>query len=149
MMRKVFNVNVSKPIDFLNRLILHIEGDAVMSMEGDLGRCSFDQLEGYKPEPVPPLKKNTLWSTGRHDFAAIPLNETNRRIVIENILPRVGVRNHVDHIEIAQNGIKIFGSYDNFHPECVWLDSSIGEGILPAMLNERIILSYELKESNV
>jgi hypothetical protein len=53
------------PIEFLSRLIAHIEGDAIMSMEGDLSRCSFDKIEGYQTESSGPLKKITLWSTGR------------------------------------------------------------------------------------
>ena len=46
---------------------------------------------------------------------------------------------NVWHIEIVQNGIKIFGSYDNFDPECVWLDQSLEDELIKTMLNERII----------
>jgi hypothetical protein len=129
---------------------MHIDGDASMSMEGDLSRCSFDELNDIRNEPDGPLQKNTLWvSSGRHDFVVIPLNEANRKKVIRSILPRIGVRNYVWHFEIAKNDIKIFGSYDRFYPECVWLDRNIGEGILPAMQNERIVPGYELKEASV
>jgi hypothetical protein len=148
-MRKIFDLQVRKPIDFLCRIIAHIEGEALMSMEGDLSRCCFDEFEGYRSEPIPPFKKNTIWASGRHDFAVITINEANKDKVIKSLLPRIGLRMHVWHIEIAQNGIKLFGSYDNFDPECVWLDRSFGEEIVQAMLNERIILGYELKESNI
>jgi hypothetical protein len=148
-MRNVFCIQVRKPIEFLSRLMTHIAGDIVMSMEGDLSRCSFDELEGCKTEPVQPLKKITLLATGRHDFIVVFLNETNRKKLIESILPRIGLRTHVWHIEIAQNGMKVFGSYDNFNPECVWLDKSLGNEIVQALLNEKIISNFELQELDI
>jgi hypothetical protein len=148
MTRKVLSIQVRMPIEFLSRLIAHIEGDAIMSMEGDLSRCSFDEIEGYQTEAVGPLKKITLWSTGRHDFAIMPISQTNRSKIIESILPRIGVKSHVWHIEIAQNGIKLFGAYDSFDPECVVLDHRMGEGILETMRNEGIIHSYKLIEAD-
>jgi hypothetical protein len=145
-MRKIFSVQVKMPIEFLRHLIAYIKGDAIMSMEGDLSRCSFDEIEGYQTEFVGPLKKITLWSTGRHDFGVLPLNDTNRGKVIESILPRIGVKSHVWHIEIAQNGVKIFGAYDYF--ESVILDHRIGEGILQTMQNEGIVIGYKLIEAD-
>jgi len=120
-----------------------------MSMEGDLSRCSFEEYEGYVTEPIPPLNKITMAASGRDDFAIILINEMNRTRIIESLLPRIGLRMHVWHIEIAQNGLKIFGAYDNFHPECVWLEQSFGEEFLKTMLNEKVIHGYELKEENV
>jgi hypothetical protein len=149
MMRKIFLIHVKNPIDFLGRLITHIEGDAFMSMEGDLSRCSLEEFEGFGAEPIPPLKKITLAASGRHDFAVISINEANKKRLIESLLPRIGIRANVWHIEIARNGIKIFGSYDNFHPECVWLDQSLGEEMVKTMLNEKVILGFEAKEADV
>ncbi len=148
-MNKVYSINVRLPIDFLSKLIMNIDGDAIMSLEGDLSRCSFDDLEDCKTEPFPPLKKYISSSNKSYDYVAIPLNETNRRILIMSLLPRIGLRKHVAHIEIAQNDTKLFGSYDCFHPDCVWLDKDIGERLLQSMLNEKNILNYKLIESDI
>lgn len=139
-------MQVRKPIEFLSGIIMHIVGEAVMSMEGDLSRCSFEDLEGYGTEPVPPLKIYRLMASGGYDYAIFTISDRNKNKLIKSVFPRIGLRTHVWHIEIAQNGILIFGSYNNFHPKCAWLDKSIGDGILQAMVNEKIVLSYKLVE---
>ena len=142
--RAIFDIEVKTVPEFLSRLVAHMKGDALMSMEGDLSRCVFDNVEGYTTESVLPLEAHGSWGA---DSVVIPLNETTRRRVLEALPSWIAHPGGVCHIEIAQDGITLFGSYDGL--ESAWLDAGVGKGILPAMLDEGIVLKYKLDEARV
>ncbi len=94
--RQGFRVHVRKPIEFLTALLEHIQEDALMSMEGDLSRCSFEEFEGIRAEPIGQRKKYpTLDDSERSNYIVFSLSEANRSRLVHDVLHRTGLKKRI------------------------------------------------------
>jgi len=89
------------------------------------------------------LKKNTLLALGsEHDFVILPLEPNTVEVIAREILPRVGLRHRVWHIQIEKHGELQFASYDNFQ-DAVVVGNAIDNQLLIDLIELRALRSYQ------
>ncbi len=77
------------------------------------------------------------------DFVVCPLEtETIGQILLE-ILPNGRVVHEIIHIQIEKDGQIAFGSYDNFHPECLVAGPTVPKSLLEELKEKGILRSFE------
>ena len=92
-------------------------GDAHISFEGDLSRCCFPEALHPSGEETDALKRSTL--TPKQGFVVLPLPSESVRPILDIVLPDNRYLKDILHIQIERGGELQFGSYDQFHPECI------------------------------
>lgn len=110
-------------------MMRHLAGDAHISFEGDLSRCSFSASLNPSGEETPALRRNT--AIPKQDFAVLPLTPESVRPILDVVLPNNQYLEDIIHIQIEKAGRLQFGSYDNFHPECI---VGFPPGVTPELL---------------
>ena len=55
----------------------------------------------------------------RMDFIILPLEQDTIRLILDAVVPADRYMVDIIHIQIEKRGELQFGSYDNFHPECI------------------------------
>ncbi len=101
----------------LTAMMHALAGNAHISFEGDLSRCTFPSDLTPVTEETPSLVRNTM--DPRQDFVVLPLEEQTIRPILEVVLPKKRFTKNILHIQIEKNGRVKFGSHDNFHSECI------------------------------
>jgi len=143
----VFNVHVRKPIELVRFALEHFQGDCLLSLEGDLSRLDVSLIPGASRKPTDLLPRNTILP--KQDFVILPVTAATIDAIDRHVLPHVGLREHVEHIQIASKGKPVFGAYDNFDPGCVWIDQAIGKDAIVSLLDSGIIKSYQARSANL
>lgn len=117
-----------------------LAGDAHVSFEGDLSRCKFPEQLRLSGEETDVLRRNT--TSPRQDFVVVPLEADTIRPILDVVLP--GRRYLVDiiHVQIEQHGDLQFGSYDNFHKDCIVCYSGIPTTLLDQLQASGVIRSW-------
>jgi hypothetical protein len=115
-------------------------GDAHMSFEGDLSRCAFSAELAPSPAETPALARHT--SHPRQDFVVVPLEQDKMQAILDTILADGRFMKDIIHIQIEKKGRLEFGSYDNFHPDCVVCFHSISTGLLSRLQKSGVIRSW-------
>ena len=115
----------------LRAMMRVLSGDAHISFEGDLSRCNFDESLHPTFAETAVLKRNTL--VPKQDFVVVPLPVDAVMSILAVVLPDNRFMKDVLHIQIESGGLLQFGSYDQFHPECIVCYSP---GISPSMLDQ-------------
>ncbi|USN98311.1 MAG: hypothetical protein H6810_09015 [Phycisphaeraceae bacterium] len=105
-----------------------LAGDGHISFEGDLLRCVFPEHLGANDEETDALCRNTL--VPRQDFVVLPLKPESVVPILDVVLPARRYIDAIIHIQIERDGELRFGSYDNFHRDCIGC-----RGIDPALLD--------------
>jgi hypothetical protein len=114
----------------LRAMMRHLAGEAHIPFEGNLRRCSFPSNLGPSPEESPALRRHT--SFPRQDFVVLPLMPDSVRPILDVILPDTRFLEDIFHIQIEKAGQLQFGSYDQFHDECI---VGFPPGVTPALLD--------------
>ena len=117
-----------------------LAGDAHMSLEGDLSRLTFPAELAPSVEETSALARHT--SHPRQDFLVIPLEPQDVPAILTAILADGRFMKDVTHIQIEKNGRLEFGSYDNFHPECVVCFHGISTDLLNRLKGSGVIRSW-------
>jgi len=115
-----------------------LAGDAHISFEGDLHGLALLRMPDALDEPTPALRRNTRWP--KQDFIIVPLEPSMGNKIIAAIggtVPKA-----IIHIQIEKNGLRQFGAYDNFHPECIYFGSAVKQAVIESLISERIIRPY-------
>ncbi len=92
-------------------------GDAHLSLEGDLSKCNLSHLEGVSGEETSALRRHTAYP--KQDFVVIPLSEATMELILAAVLPDNRYMKDIIYIQIESQGSLVFGTYDNFHRECI------------------------------
>jgi hypothetical protein len=111
-------------------MMQHLAGEAHISFEGDLRRCPFSPDLNPSPAESPALRRHT--SIPRQDFVVLPLTSDSVRPILDVILPDNRYLEEIIHIQIEQAGHLQFGSYDQFHADCI---VGFPPGVTPALLD--------------
>lgn len=98
-------------------MMRHLVGDARISFEGDLSRCSFPSSLNPSSEETPILRRHTSYPM--QDFVVLPMKPESVRPILNIVLPGNRYLEDIIHIQIEKAGKLQFGSYDNFHHECI------------------------------
>src|SRR5262245_19152181 len=94
-----------------------LKGDAHISLEGNLSRCVFPSALNPSFEETDALRRQTIYP--KQDFVVLPLPPESIRPILDVILPENRYLKDVYHIQIERCGKLQFGSYDQFHAECI------------------------------
>ena len=137
-------VRVRHPVAFLAAVIDHFAHETFLSLEGDLSHLDVTLVAPISTEPTPILRRNTTWP--KEDFVVFVVTPETREPLIRSVLPRVGLRSRVMHVQLASGGRLVCGAYDQFDASCVWIDASIGEQAVRALRDAEIIQSYEFAQ---
>src|SRR5438270_13644835 len=111
----MFSVLVKDRLILLQSLVRALSGDAHLSLEGDLPPVKSDLLSirDASEEEMAVLKRNTLQTSGvQHHFVVLPIEPDTAETIARSILPRVGPRNRVWHIQIEKHGVLQFVAYN-------------------------------------
>ena len=114
-----------------------LQGNAHISLEGNLKRCVFGPELRTPSSETDLLKRSTEWP--KLDFVVLPLEEGSVDPILKQIL-QAGFHDII-HIQIEKDGRIQFGAYDNFHPECV----VIGDMVLPEDVLQELVAKHTLR----
>jgi hypothetical protein len=117
-----------------------LAGDAHIAFEGDLSRCALPPALGPDPSETSTLRRHTLLP--RQDFVVLPLEDDTVRSILDAVLPDRRFMDDIVHIQIEKNGRLEFGSYDNFHPECIVCFLGVSTDLLDRLRGNGIIRSW-------
>ncbi len=117
--------------------------DARISFEGDLSRCVFPPTLNPSGDETPSLRRHTL--SPQQGFVVVDLLPESIRPILDVILPDNRYLDDILHIQIERSGELQFGSYDQFHPECI---VGFPPGVTPELLN-RLQLSGVIRSWSV
>jgi hypothetical protein len=101
----------------LTHMMRLLAGDARISFEGDLSRCDFPSSIPHLSEESSILHRHTL--SPRQDFIILSLEQNTIKPILDVILPDNRYKDDIIHIQIEKNRELQFGSYDNFHHDCI------------------------------
>lgn len=140
-MHNLVQVRVRKPVEFVCAALRHFTRDCFLSLEGHLSRMDVTLIPGPSLEPTSLLPRSCLAPT--IDFVILPVTSDTLETVCRHILPKIGLKHEVNHVQIASEARIVLSAYDNFHRELVWIDRSIGEDALESMRRSGVIGWYD------
>jgi hypothetical protein len=143
-MHAVFQVRVRKPVDFVRTALQHFSSECFLSLEGDLSRIDTMAITGAAHAATTLLRRNTTWP--EQQFVIFPVTADTTDVICKRVLPQVGLKHHVLHVQVASCGRLVLGAFDKFHNDCVWIDQSIGREGITSMLDSGIIGWYKARE---
>jgi|SRR5580693_9376391 hypothetical protein len=114
-------------------LMKELEGDAHISIEGDLRAIRLSTYPGASTEPTAVLKPITFGT----DFVVVPLARSASGKIYAALAETVPKK--VLHVQIEKNGVIQFGAYDYFHPECISFGNAIPEAVIASLVSNGII----------
>jgi hypothetical protein len=115
----------------LTAMVRHLAGDAHISFEGDLRHCSFPSTLNPSEDEAPALRRAIL--SPKQDFVVLALTSESVRPILDVVLPDNRYLKDIIHIQIEKEGQLQFGSYDNFHRECI---VGFPPGVTPELLEQ-------------
>jgi hypothetical protein len=137
----MYYLKVRRPVPFMVSLVEAFCGDAHMSLEGDLSNLRWSGRRQVDPRIGVLLRRNTLWP--KQDYVILPLEEDTLVEIKERVLPVVGLAKKVLHVQIEQHRESVFGAYDEFDDDCVWVASRVGPEFLDRLKQDGCLRSYE------
>jgi hypothetical protein len=125
-------------IRLLSSIIKYLCGEAFIYFEGNISPKEFNGINFYK-KVIPLVNRESPESKY---MVALPLEDNTCDFILKKIIPRNLFINEISAIQIIKNGRLQFLSGDNFHRECISVDSEISESFLNQLIDEGIIKSY-------
>jgi len=125
-------------VRLLSSIIKYLCGEAYIYFEGNVPQTEFSEIN-FNKKVIPLVKRESPESKY---IVALPLEDNTCDFILKKIIPQDMYINEIDAIQIIKNGKLQFLSGDNFHRECISVDSAIPELFLNQLLNEGIIESY-------
>ncbi len=134
-------LDVRHPAKLVEALISHLGAGGHLSLEGDLSQLGESVRALGVTKKGLGLRRSTLFP--RQDFVILPLDDKTIPLILEQVLPNVGLDSRVLHVQIAIEGRLIFGAYDNFHRDCVWVSEAAGVDLLEKLVAEGVLRSFK------
>ena len=122
----------------LTHMMRFLAGDARISFEGDLSRCLFPATIPSSAEEDSILTRQTI--SPRQDFIILSLEHDTVRPILDAVLPENRYKDDIIHIQIEKHQRLQFGSYDQFHHECI-----VSYGGVPTKFLDELIEKGALK----
>jgi hypothetical protein len=94
-----------------------LAGNSHISFEGDLSKCVFPEALQPSGDETSALRRQTL--APRQDFIVLDLSPSSIQPVLDILFTEKRYSKDIIHIQIEKDGLLQFGSYDNFHDECI------------------------------
>ena len=119
-----------------------LAGNSRISFEGDLSGCDFSRIAGTSVDETECLRRATIYP--RQDFVGCPLEPETIKPILAEVLPEARVVHQIMHIQIEKDGRIAFGSYDNFHPECIVAGPGVPMALLEQLQASGVLRSFEM-----
>src|SRR5262249_32911536 len=133
-------LNVRDKPGLLHRLMREFTG-GLMSLEGDLSKCSFaDEMVGGRGE-MGLLKRSTLYP--RQDFIVLRLDAANIAPIFTEVIA-AGLSRAIIHVQIEHGGVLQLGAYDNFHPDCVVAGPGVSDMLLGELKSKHVLRDFSV-----
>ena len=115
---------------------------AMFSFEGNLTQYPLWALEDASDQPTDVLGRQTI--TPVLGFVIAPLTTRNVHLAIRSTSgpSSLGAESPIIHGQVAVGSQLVFGAYDNFHPDCTFIDR-VSDAVLLRMQHEGLILRFE------
>ncbi|MGH7242000.1 MAG: hypothetical protein ACREJD_01105 [Phycisphaerales bacterium] len=126
----------------LRETMQFLAGDAHVSFEGNLSRCAFPAPLKPSAHETQALCRSTV--SPKLDFAVLSLEPDAIGPILEVILPDWRYLDDIIHIQIERGGKLQFGSYDNFHRECVVCHAGVETSLLDKLKSSGVIRSWQV-----
>jgi hypothetical protein len=78
----------------------------------------------------------------------LPLEPDTIKPILNQILPESRVVGYIIHIQIEKAGKLEFGSYDNFHPDCITCHSAVPQALLEELLVKGVLRSFTTEQND-
>jgi hypothetical protein len=119
-----------------------------ISLEGDLSEYSLSGLREATSQETPVLKRQTIDPV--LDLLVAPLDEGNATVIAKAISRRGGLSDDsgLIHVQIAKDGRLVFGGYDNFHRECVFVEG-LPLSELDSLKSRHVIRGFKVAKNDV
>jgi hypothetical protein len=140
------SLSTRRSIDLLTAMLDMFCGDAYLSLEGDLSQLDYDLFENFQVLPAQALDRNTIWPPQK--LVSVALEAETLSIIKRHILPRVGIRKRILHIQIVKQTEMVFAAYDCFDRDLVGVINTVGEPFLSSLVERKAIWSYECKAND-
>jgi hypothetical protein len=124
----------------LTHMMRFLAGNARISFEGDLSRCAFPATIPSDNEEDSILTRQTTWP--RQDFVILPLEHETIEPILNVVLPDNRYMEDIIHIQIEKDGKLQFGSYDQFHHECIVCFHGVQSKFLDELQQRGILRSW-------
>lgn len=126
----------------LRAMMRALAGDARISFEGDLSRCVFADNLTASADETEALCRQTV--VPKQDFVVLPLELDTVQPILDVVLPGRRYLDDIIHIQIERHGQLQFGSYDNFHRECVVCYAGVETTLLDQLKSSGVIRSWQV-----
>ena len=149
-MIEIYDLEVRRPITVLDAVIDLFCGNARMSLDGDLSKCNARNIPIVAYAPIGKLEgqgiDRTVATEGR--FIVFPLEESTIDLIKRQVLPKVGLRKRINHIQIEKDGKLVFGAFDIFYPGLVRISGEVSLDFLEALIESKGIWKYKAVEDS-
>lgn len=129
-MAHVYRFAVRRPLKVLSRIISVLGEEAELCIQGDVSLLKKESLQGARSES--------------YRGFVVPLTLPNRKKLIESEFPRIGIRSRIHHIEIFEEGVLKFYSYDNFHFDCTGADQTLPQDLFDELQTDGAIQNLRI-----
>ena len=142
-----YSLTTATPARLLAAIMQRFLGDdSLISLEGALAGSRVARLEGCGTGETAELRRNTL--APPLDFLVAPLSGRNaalinRAVAEEDLVSETG---GLIHVQIASGGELVFGAYDNFHPNCVFVEG-ISASELATMKDDNLLSAFNARDA--
>lgn len=141
---------IRNPAALLAGLIHYFHENAFIALEGDF-ELSEERFEGISYVETTAMQHGTwqAWKDGKAyqpNFVVMPLSAKNI-LILDKMIPELSLDSDIWHIQIEQNGLPVFGSFDCFDDSSVLLASSVPLAFVESLVQENIVSSFKLKQS--
>lgn len=128
----------------VTRIVRRFAEGSLMSLEGDLSTIRRLSIPGESQRPTQLLRRRT--DDPIQDFIVVPVTPETVAVLEKRLLPRVGLRNRVLHVQLESGGELVFAAYDQFHPDCVWISETVGECFVESLRECGAVSGYRAAE---
>ena len=133
---------IDKP-GLLIRFMRAFQGDtSYIALEGHLSSYDLTALEYASLHETASLKRQTI--SPILDFVVAPLTSQNIEVISKAVQRKDGISKHsgLIHVQISKDDKLVFGGYDNFDRDCVFVDG-LSEELLTALKQKNMIRGFE------
>lgn len=122
----------------LRAMMRALSGNAYLSLEGDLAGLKFPAVAPVD-ECETGLRRQT--SSPLLDWRVLSLSKESEPLIWDQLLQLDRLIERLIHVQIEKEGRLIFGAYDNFHKDCVFVSEAVPLKLLEELEKSGVIRS--------
>lgn len=140
----MYKIDIKDKVNTLKAIMDFYSGeDSYISVEGYELADYFSHFGNIVCEPTDILPRQTSWP--KLNFYIVPLTAENSEKLLKLIKEKELLQDHegIVHIQISNNGERVFIGCDNLDPECTWVSGEMTPEYLNSLMQKGIIGGYE------